>query len=144
MMRLTGILLIITLFACQNTKEKTSGKPVKSEGLPEFEFREEFHNFGALQAGEIVAWYFHFTNSGNGPLIIEKYETNCECVEVIFPQKEIAPGQSAYIEVIFNSAGETGRIYQEIKVYANTSKAVQKLAIAATVENELINLYSKN
>ncbi len=138
------MLCLIALVSCQNTGNKAANKPPSNLGNPKFEFQEEFHNFGSLQAGEVVAYNFRFLNSGNGPLIIDKIEKDCGCLEVNFPQQAIEAGTSDFIEVVFNSSGETGRIYKEIVVYSNIEDKKSKIAIAATVENEIINLYSKN
>lgn len=135
---------LITLVSCQNAGNKAANKPSSNLGNPKFEFQEEFHNFGSLQAGEVVAYNFRFLNSGDGPLIIDKIEKDCGCLEVNFPKQAIAAGTSDFIEVVFNSSGETGRVYKEIVVYSNTGDKKRKIAIAATVENEIINLYSKN
>jgi len=144
MKNITAIAMLLVLVSCQNKNSQPSDKTTTNSGTPKFEFQEEFYNFGGLQAGEVAAYSFRFKNSGNGPLIIDKIESDCGCVTVHFPQKPIAPGKSDFIEVVFNSAGETGRVYKEIIVFANTLPPTTKLAIAATVNNELINLYSKN
>ncbi|KOH45152.1 DUF1573 domain-containing protein [Sunxiuqinia dokdonensis] len=135
-----AIVMLLVLLGCQNKDSKTT----TNTGTPKFEFQEEFYNFGSLQAGEVVSFSFGFSNSGDGTLIIEKVEADCGCITIHFPEEPIAPGESDFIEVVFNSAGETGRIYKEIMVYANTQAPTAKLAIVATVNNELINLYSKN
>lgn len=136
--------MLLVLAGCQSKNSKPSDKTTTNSGTPEFEFQEEFYNFGSLQAGEVVAYSFQFTNPGDGVLIIEKIESDCGCITSHFPEEPIEPGISDFIEIVFNSAGETGRIYKEIRVYANTQPEISKLAIAATVENEIINLYSKN
>ncbi len=144
MRKLTAILLLSTIISCQNTSKKVPDNVTDNTGTPKFEFQEEFYNFANLQAGEVVAYNFQFTNLGDGILIIDKIESDCGCVTIHFPKEPIDPGTSDFIEVVFNSAGETGRIYKEILVHANTQPAITKLAIAATVDNEIINLYSKN
>ncbi|WP_339736721.1 DUF1573 domain-containing protein [uncultured Sunxiuqinia sp.] len=140
----TAIFMLFILVGCQSKNSKPSDKTTSNSGTPKFEFQEEFYNFGSLQAGEVVAYNFQFTNLGDGVLMIDKIESDCGCITSHFPEKPIDPGTSDFIEVVFNSAGETGRIYKEIRIYANTQPEISKLTIAATVENEIINLYSKN
>ena len=144
MTKLAAILLIFTVLGCKSTGKEKSNKKLTKEGTPKFEFQEEFHNFGSLQAGEVVAYNFQFKNSGDGILTIQKIDSDCGCLVVNFPKEEIAPGKSDYIEVIFNSAGETGNVLKEFEIYANIPAGTINLAIAATVKNEIINLYSKN
>lgn len=134
----------LILIACQNRQKESSTGSKDQDGIPEFEFREEFHNFGSLQAGEVVAYSFQFTNSGTGSLEIEEIEKDCGCLEVNYPLQPIAVGETDFIEVVFNSDGETGRVYKELLIHSNAKSSPAKLAIAATVENEIINLYSKN
>ncbi|MGQ7869288.1 DUF1573 domain-containing protein [Sunxiuqinia sp. sy24] len=142
---LTAIfLLLVVVVSCQSSSNKASDKTASNTGTPKFEIQERFYNFGQLEAGEVVAYSFHFTNSGDGPLIIEKVEADCGCLTTHFPKEPIAPGKSDFIEVVFNSAGETGRVYKEFNIVANTQPEITKLAVTATVNNELINLYSKN
>ena len=144
-MRNIAIILFITLgVSCQNSSKKSATKELKSQGTPKFEFQEEFHNFGSLEAGEVVAFNFQFSNIGDGPLIIKNVKTECGCLVVNYPEKAISPGQSDFIEVVFNSAGETGNVYKEIEIYSNIENVIQKINIAATVKNEVLNLYSKN
>ena len=144
MKKLTILLVILTLAGCQSRRKKSADQSVANIGNPKFEFQEEFHNFGKLQAGEVVAYSFHFTNTGDGPLVIERVEKDCGCMEANFPHKPIQAGESDFIEVVFNSAGETGKVYKELIIHSNAEKEEPKLAIAAMVDNEIINLYSKN
>ena len=144
-MKITAaILLFFAFLGCQNIGKKEAAPLLKNQGPAKFEFREEFHNFGSLQAGEVVAYIFQFTNTGKGGLTIQKVETDCGCLEVNFPEETIAPGKTGRLEVVFNTAGETGQVYRELEVYANIPARKVKLAIAAAVQNEIINLYSKN
>ena len=141
MRKLLIIVILFVTIACTHNQAKST-KSSTEGGIAKFEFLQDFHNFGNLQAGETVAFSFEFKNSGNSKLLIEQIKTDCGCIQVEYPKEKIEPGESAYIEIIFNSAGETGRIYKSITVYSNTEVKETTLAIAATVENELINLYT--
>lgn len=138
------IILLLLAFACQNATQKKQESSSENQGVPKFAFLQEFHNFGTLQAGEIVAYSFQFTNTGDADLMIEKAESDCGCITVEFPREAIQPGKAGNVEVIFNSAGEVGKVYKEIILFSNVEQKETKLAIAATVQNELINIYSKN
>lgn len=139
-----AIILLLLAFACQNNTQKKQGPSSENQGTPKFAFLQEFHNFGTLQAGEIVAYSFRFTNTGDGDLVIEKAESDCGCITVEFPREAIHAQEAGFVEIIFNSSGEVGKVYKEIILYSNTEPNKTKLAIAATVQNELINIYSKN
>ncbi len=143
-----SFIVILTLsffFACSNRTERPAARSNKNTGSPAFVFLEEFHNFGSLQTGEIVSYSFCFKNTGASGIKVENTETDCGCITVDYPKEEILSGDSAYIDVIFNSAGETGKVYKEITISMNDGiKKKVKLAIAALVKNELINIYSEN
>ncbi|TDN97183.1 DUF1573 domain-containing protein [Sunxiuqinia elliptica] len=144
MNKLFSIALVLILSACQNNTKQNNKQGQADTAVGEFAFQEEFHNFGNLQAGEVVAYSFQFENSGEGKLIINRIETDCGCIETHFPKEAVATGQKGLIEVVFNTAGETGKVYKELLIYSNTKEEPEKLAIAANVENEFIKLYSKN
>lgn len=135
---------ILLVFAgCVNRAERPANQPDENTETVKFVFQEEFHNFGTLQAGEIAAYSFCVENAGTKALRIENAETGCGCITVEYPREEIVPGDSAYVEVIFNSAGETGKVYKEITITTNaTDKNRTNLAIAAYVKNELMNIYN--
>ncbi|MFA5419758.1 MAG: DUF1573 domain-containing protein [Bacteroidales bacterium] len=140
------LILILPVFTgCSNQADKTGNQSNKNTGSAAFVFQEEFHNFGSLQAGEIVAYSFRIKNTGTGKLKILNAKVDCGCITVEYPKKEIIQGDSAYVDVIFSSAGETGNVYKEILIITNAgNKKNAKLAIAAHVKNESINIYSAN
>lgn len=139
------ILILPFFIGCSNRADNTGKQSNKNTKSAEFVFQEEFHNFGSLQAGEIAAYSFCYKNTGTSGLKIENAEPDCGCITVEYPKEEISHGDSAYVDVIFNSAGETGNVYKEILIKTNAAnKKEVKLAIAAHVKNELINIYSVN
>jgi hypothetical protein len=139
------ILILAFFLGCSNRAEKPAVEPNKNTGYSDFVFLEEFHNFGSLQAGETVSYSFCFKNTGTKGINVENAETDCGCITVDYPKEKILSGDSAYVDVIFNSAGETGKMYKEITIFMNAGhKKKVKLAIAALVKNELINIYSAN
>ena len=134
------IMLLLFALGCQNAAKNDDKQTGEKQGTAKFVFQEELHNFGSLQAGEIVAYSFQFTNSGTRKLIIEKTGSDCGCISVIFPEEPINPGENEYIEVIFNSAGEVGKVYKEIQISSNAGPGEIKLVITANVQHEMINL----
>ena len=142
MKRLATIGFLFFACACQTTTKRAPEETSSNQGKAKFAFQQEFHNFGTLQAGETVAFSFRFTNTGTAGLIIEKAESDCGCITVKYPQGSIKPGEQNRVEVVFNSAGEVGRIYKEVILISNAEQRETKLAIGAKVENEWINIYN--
>jgi hypothetical protein len=143
-LRVIFILFGIILGSCI-TGTKKNLEPVKQSyesGVAKFVLSEEFHNFGSLNAGEIVSYTFIFRNEGTKNLTIEKAETDCGCTEINIPVKVIKPGNEGQIEVIFNSSGEVGRVLKTITIISNAEQAKKQLFIKAKVTNELIEINS--
>jgi hypothetical protein len=137
------ILFGLMLAACNSGSQKATPaeKPVET-GVAKFVVSEEIHNFGSLKAGEVVSYTFFFRNEGTKTLIIEQAETDCGCTEIKLPEKSIAPGKEGRIEVIFNSAGEVGKVLKTITITSNAEQVQKQLYIKANVTNELIEIYS--
>ena len=133
----------LMLGSCHSGTKKTEPvKPSDESGIAVFAFSEEIHNFGSLNAGEIVSYTFTFRNTGTKTLTITNVDSGCGCTEVKIPKKSIAPGEEGQIEVIYNSDGEVGNQLKTITLYSNTEPAQKQLFIKAKVTNDLIKIYS--
>lgn len=136
------MLMVLLLSSCTPGAKKAPESQNVQSGAAKFVFSEEIHNFGSLKAGEVVAFTFTFKNEGTGPLIINDVDTGCGCTEVKFPEQPVEPGQEGYIEVIYDSSGDTGRQLKTIILFSNAEQAEQKLYIKADVSNEIIEINS--
>jgi hypothetical protein len=137
------ILFGLLIVACNSGTKKTStGEKSYETGVAKFVISEEIHNFGSLKAGEIVTYTFVFRNEGTKTLTIEQAVADCGCTEINIPEKTIGPGKEGHIEVIFNSAGEVGKILKTITITSNAEIAQKQIYIRANVSNELIEIYS--
>lgn len=133
---------LLLLWACGGNKpqKQASTDPI---GNPKFAIQEDFHNFGAVEAGELVSFSFKFTNEGTGNLLIDSIHVDCGCLHVNYPQEPIKAGEKGYVEVLFNTAGEVGYTLKQIEIYSNTPEQLQRLAVTAQVNNKMINIYEK-
>lgn len=139
-----SLMLFVLMFAsCQSGVKKTEAV-VKSDetGIAKFVFSEEIHNFGSLNAGEIVSYTFIFRNEGSKTLQILEVDSGCGCTEVNIPDKEIKPGEEGRIEVIYNSSGETGKQLKAISIKSNAETPTKQIFIKADVTNEIIEINS--
>ncbi len=96
-------------------------------------FDEEMHDFGQLSAGESVSYSFRFTNKGKKDLIIDGCKASCGCTVPSYPKGRIAPGESNYLTVSFNSSGKAGETYEEVTVASNAQPGRHTLRIRAHV-----------
>lgn len=137
------ILFGLILASCHSGTPKATPTTKSDEsGVAKFVFSEEIHNFGSLNAGEVVSFTFIFRNEGTKTLTITEVDSGCGCTEVKIENKNIAPGQEGRIEVIYNSAGEVGRQLKTITLFSNAETAQKQLYIKANVTNEIIELNS--
>ena len=96
-------------------------------------FEKEEHDFGTLLQGEVVSYSFHFTNTGNMPLIISEVGSSCGCTVGDYPREPIAPGKTGDIKVTYNSAGHHGFQSRFLTVMSNTLPAKTTLRIKGKV-----------
>ena len=118
------------------TNSKTAEVGADEEGMPAFTFEKEEHDFGILVDGEKVTYSFRFTNSGNAPLIISNAKGSCGCTVPNYPKEPIAPGNSSYIDVTFDSKGRTGKQSKAVTLTANTNPNRKVIRIHSEVITE--------
>jgi hypothetical protein len=87
--------------------------------LAELSFDRKVHKFDAVIEGTPLNHTFTFTNTGDAPLIITKYEVECSCTKVTFPKEPI-------------SVGGTG----EIRLYANVKKGIDEVEIRVKINEK--------
>ena len=97
-------------------------------------FDKEEHDFGSLLQGEVVSYSFHFTNTGNMPLIITEVGSSCGCTVGDYPHEPIAPGKKGDIKVTYDSKGHHGFQSRSLTVMSNTNPAKTILRIKGTVQ----------
>ena len=63
---------------------------------------------------------FLFVNDGKAPLVIEKVEASCPCLDIVYPKEPIAPGSRSKITMTLKM-GElsSGQFYRSAFVYTN-------------------------
>ena len=98
-------------FSKLSDKEKQNAPRVLAP-QPEF-------NFVSMNPGEKVSHRYTLKNIGKSELKIRKVTPSCGCTTVEQPSKGIAPGDSIYIPIEFNSAGKSGEQNKTIQVFTN-------------------------
>lgn len=139
---LTVIVLVVLMCSCENggdkklsgdlvTNPKSAGK--SSDAKPVIQFEKTEFDFGKILQGEVVSYTFHFTNTGNTPLIITSVEKSCGCTTGDFPRHPIDPGQGGEIKVTYDSKGHFGFQSRTVTVNANTVPSQTTLRVKADV-----------
>ncbi|MBI9064610.1 MAG: DUF1573 domain-containing protein [Marinilabiliaceae bacterium] len=124
--------IIATLVIGCNTslKSKYSGT---GQGVLVFE--KEMHNFGQVNYGDILGVSFKCYNQGCESVIINKVILGCGCTEVNYSKEPLEPGDSLYLEVVFDSKGLQGRQVKKVTIQASDSLRTHNLYIWADVMN---------
>lgn len=131
---------VITLLVACNGKGQQKGGNTGTGGPAKFDLNEEIHNFGTLEAGEIVAFSFVFTNTGANNLVIDSVGCGCYCVQARYGNAPVGPGGKAVVDVEFDTSGLYGSQYKTIAVYANIDGKVKEVALVADIINEDIQI----
>ena len=114
------------------TSPKTAGKSDEKQAIITFDKKE--HDFGTLLQGEVVSYSFHFTNTGNAPLLISTVNSSCGCTVGSYPREPIAPGKQGSIKVSYDSKSHYGFQNRTLTVMSNTMPAKNILRIKAKVQ----------
>jgi hypothetical protein len=111
---------------------KSASQPSDKEAGITFDKTE--YDFGTILQGEVVTYSFHFTNSGNVPLLISNVNTSCGCTVGDFPREPIAPGKEGSIKATYDSKGHHGFQSRSLTVVANTNPNQTVLRLKANVQ----------
>ena len=87
----------------------------------ELTFTETSHDFGAInEADGEVHYDFHFTNTGNAPLVIKQVITGCGCTSAKWSEKPYAPGDKGVIRVSYHPEGRKMEKFSQVtEVFTN-------------------------
>ena len=135
------------MFSCKNNEKKETEQPklstdlvnipksadAPSDKLAVIQFNKTECDFGKILQGEVVSYTFHFTNTGNVPLLISSVEKSCGCTASDFPREPIAPGETGDIKITYDSNGQFGFQSKTVTVYSNTMPSQTRLRIKAEV-----------
>ena len=105
-----------------------------SEKQPVITFDKTEHDFGTLLQGEVVTYSFHFTNTGNAPLLISNVNTSCGCTVADFSREPINPGTDGHIKASYDSKGHHGFQTRTLTVVSNTNPNQTILRMKGTVQ----------
>ncbi|MGF1533057.1 MAG: DUF1573 domain-containing protein [Bernardetiaceae bacterium] len=85
-------------------------------------FDAEVHEFAPFVVGDTVTHVFHFKNTGDNPLIINKVDAACGCTNIRWTTDPVMPQDSGFVAVSYDSQGHEGNFFKNIHVYSNASR----------------------
>jgi hypothetical protein len=86
---------------------------------PKILVSEEEWDFGKVLPDAKPVHVFTITNGGEGDLIIEGLKGSCGCIEASISTTLIPPGESAELEVIYDTTGYSGKDEKHVHIYSN-------------------------
>jgi hypothetical protein len=87
---------------------------------PKLTLDKKEHNFGMIsEAGDIITTEIKFTNSGKQLLKIYNMDPSCGCISLKAPKKELQPGESMIVKVIFDTVTKKGYSNYSIGIICN-------------------------
>jgi len=108
------------------TEIKVSGNVLSSEEFKEksaqtgFIFEQTEYDFGVIkQSGGLVSYDFPFTYQGNVPVSITGTPSSCACTEGKVSEKEVKPGESGVVTVVFDPnlhAEPEGKFFKTVSI----------------------------
>lgn len=101
---------------------------------PVMTFEKTEHDFGTIASNSKVDYSFQFKNTGEADLIITSAMGSCGCTIPEYPKTPIKAGESAKIDVVFNSAGKHGNQQKSVTISTNTKAGAESLIIKASIK----------
>lgn len=106
---------------------------VKPEGpLPVVQFENIAHDFGNIPQGKNVSYTYKFTNTGEGPLVIQSANPTCGCTVSNYSKESIPVGGSGFVTADFD-AKTAGAQNKSITVTTNAWPRTTTLTFKANV-----------
>lgn len=133
------ILVIISFIGCDvRRKDKVADglfatEVTKIQDSTSVQIIDSVYNFGKAVDGEKITYNFKFKNTGTKPLVITYTRASCGCTVPEKPEKPIAPGESDFIKVVFDSKGKVGINEKSITVTSNASPAFPTLFLKGEI-----------
>lgn len=128
---LLGVAALFIISCGSNAKETTDNQEgvtstettdvleVDTVNAPIVTVENDTYSFGEVVEGEKVMHEYSFTNTGKTPLIISSVNASCGCTTPNYPKEPVKPGETAKIEVVFNSQNQPGVQHKVITMTSN-------------------------
>lgn len=146
MKKLLTVLIINSFFLFTSCKKDSAVAKIKKEniekaavknsnfkGVPEITFDKEVFEFGTVNEGDVVEHSFIITNSGKSDLVIIDAKASCGCTVPTWPKNAIKPGESAPLEIKFNTLGKPNKQSKTITLTTNTVNGKETVRVSGMV-----------
>jgi hypothetical protein len=82
-------------------------------------FKTESYDFGTVEEGPAAEHVFTFTNTGKGPLVIQRVQPSCGCTTPDWTKDPVAPGKTGMIKASYGTQGRPGPFEKTMTVFTN-------------------------
>lgn len=134
------VLLVSLAFTGCGSPQKTEPSlpvqkvPVVAPDTPAISIDKPVYDFGEVGPGSSGKANFHFTNTGQKTLQIQRVQSTCGCTVPELKKKEYAPGESGNVVVSFRAPNVKGKITKHLYIISNDPKTPRaELTIKADV-----------
>jgi len=130
MKKTTTIIAVALLFAgavfAQNNTVKLEVKEIGSaqNDTAIIEFTKTSHNFGEIVVGTQAKTTFEYKNTGNVDLVLTNVRPSCGCTAPNWSREPLKPGETAKIDINFNSSGKAGQNFNKSITVTSNAKSV--------------------
>ena len=101
----------------------------------EITFEKELFDYGTIDYGSDGSYAFKFTNTGKDPLVITNATGSCGCTVPKWPKEPILKGQSAYINVTYDTK-RPGPFTKTVTINSNAKSASKVITIKGLVRSQ--------
>ncbi|NVK83767.1 MAG: DUF1573 domain-containing protein [Cytophagia bacterium] len=77
------------------------------------------HDFKVMKVGEVETVEISLANLGKADLVIEKLQSNCDCLSYDLSEDILKPQQSTVLQVTFNATGRIGLERKTLAIFSN-------------------------
>lgn len=117
-------LLTLLIFCCVAVVAQAQG--------PKMSFESNEIDYGTIVQNSDPLRVFKFTNEGTEPLVIKHAKGSCGCTVPAYPKQPIAPGESATIEVRYDTK-RIGQFQKTVELTTNEAEPKHTLRIKGKV-----------
>ncbi len=118
--------------AVQTPVVKSAAPAVATEGGAKMTFEQTTVDYGDIEQNSDPLRVFNFVNDGDAPLIIKHAKGSCGCTVPRYPKEPIMPGESAVIEVRYDTK-RIGPFNKSIRLTTNVQEQPIMLYIKGKV-----------
>lgn len=141
-----SFILLITILLCgcindQRAMESAEMSKIDiDEKYPVISFEVNEIDLGTLNREEngYVSAFFEFSNTGETPLVINKIDVSCGCIEADYVKTPIMKGESGKIKVVLNLNKISGYFHKKIYVISNAEDTYEELLIKGNVRKNAL------